>query len=52
LNNLKEGVVIIEETSGLVTFVNEAAERFKIELNNDFCIASGKDDAKLSAQVK
>ena len=52
LNNLKEGVVIIEENSGLVTFVNEAAERFKIQMNKDFSIALGKDGAKSSAQVK
>ena len=38
LNNLSEGVVIIEETSGLVTFVNKTAERFKIKLNKGFSI--------------
>jgi len=52
LNNLKEGVVIIEEASGLVTFVNEAAKRFKIKLNKDFSIELGKDDDRSSAQVK
>jgi len=52
LNNLKEGVVIIEENSGLVTFLNEAAERLKIEMNQDFSIALGKDGVKSSAQVK
>jgi len=52
LNNLKEGVVIIEENSRLVTFVNKAAKRFKIQLNRNFSIALGKDDVESSAHFR
>ena len=52
LNNLKEGVVIVEEKSGLVTFVNEAAGHFGVRLNKGLRISLGKDDTKSSAQVK
>jgi hypothetical protein len=54
LNNLKEGIVIVEKKSGLVTFVNEAAEHFGVLLNKGLIIRLGKDDTKSSesAQVK
>jgi len=39
LNNLKEGVFIIAEDSGIVLFLNEAAKKFNIRLNCNFSMS-------------
>ena len=33
LNNLKEGVIIIDKENGVVMFLNRAAKKFNIHLN-------------------
>lgn len=43
LNNLKEGVIIVDEESSLVFFVNQAAKRFNIKPNVSLTINLDKE---------
>lgn len=46
LNNLREGIVIIEEETNVVSFVNEkAAKVFKVEPDREFKISFNQNSA-------
>ena len=44
LNNLKEGVIIMDQESGMVMFLNTAAKRFNIRMNKFLSISLVKEE--------
>jgi len=43
LNNLKEGIIILDKDTGFVRFLNNAAKVFKIELGKNFSMQLDDD---------
>jgi hypothetical protein len=53
LNSLKEGVIILDEGTGLVRFLNKAAKVFKVELEKSFTMQmSHNDDPEIDQSSK
>ena len=52
LNDLDEGVIIIDEGTGKVSFLNSAAEMFNIKLDENFSMQSFDDEEKIDLDKK
>lgn len=52
LNNLKEGVVILEEENQVVAFVNESAKNLKVQANVEFEITLSNENNKFDRNAK
>ena len=52
LDNLKEGVVILDEDSGNVRFLNKAAKDYKIKMNGNFSMQLIDDEEEIDRSQK
>ena len=51
MNDLKEGVIIVDQESGLVKFVNNAAKRFSIRKNRHLGISMSIQDTEARPNI-